>query len=47
MSNDCIVIQTLHGQSCVAYCGTETECIEWVKSLPAALRFQFRVYTVL
>ena len=47
MNSDCVIIQTLHGQSSAVYFGTETECIDWTDSLPDAIRSQFRIYTVL
>ena len=47
MNQDCVIIQTLHGESSAVYFGAEAECVDWIMSTPETIRSQFRIYTVL
>lgn len=45
MSDNCIVVQTLHGQSSIAFCGDLQECQEWIATLPSILQTQMSIFS--
>ena len=40
----CIVVQTLHGESSLIFCGTESECTDWILALPESIQSQMKIY---